>query len=150
MMETIGAGDLSRAWRAIRVSWAVEAAILWPASIALFVFRHGLVGWFTQDPEVAAMAAEYLVFSAGILLFYGFYFVAFRALQAAGDMRSPMLISVTTAVGLGAPMGYYLATQSDLGATGMWAANFAYAIVNAIAMVLWLLRGRWAARYAQA
>ena len=72
------------------------------------------------------------------------YFVAFRTLQAAGDMRSPMLISVTTAVFLGAPAGWWLATQSDYGATGMWIANFAYATVNAIAMVGWLLTGRWA------
>jgi len=90
------------------------------------------------------MASQYIVFSSGILLFYGLYFVAFRTLQAAGDMNSPMVISVTTAVLLGAPMGYYLATQSGLGATGMWIANFVYAVVNAVVMVGWLLTGRWA------
>ena len=93
------------------------------------------------------MASEYLAYASLILLFYGLYFVAFRTLQASGDMLSPMLISVATAVFLGAPTGYYLATQADFGATGMWIANFVYAITNSVLMVGWLLTGRWTRRH---
>jgi putative MATE family efflux protein len=141
--QNLGAGDSKRVWGSIRAAVVVEIAALWPASLAMYLGRHEFVSWFTQDPEVAAMASEYLVYSSMILLFYGFYFVAFRTLQAAGDMITPMLISVTTALLLGAPAGYYLATQSDLGATGMWVANFAYALVNSALMCGWLLAGRW-------
>lgn len=148
--QNLGAGDLGRAWRAIRVSCVVELAVLWPAALSLFLFRDAAVGLFTQDPEVARMASDYLMFSSGILSFYGLYFVAFRTLQAAGDMNSPMIISVSTAVLLGAPMGYVLATQSGLGAMGMWIANFVYAVVNALLMFGWLLTGRWARRHASA
>ena len=140
----LGAGDLSRAWRTLLVSAGVSSALLWPASLALYLFRGPLVGLFTNDPEVAAMAVDYLGYSAVILLFYGFYFIAFRTLQAAGDMRSPMLISVGCALLLGAPMGFYLATATDLGAGGMWLANFCYAVVNCVITVAVLLRGRWA------
>ena len=55
--------------------------------------------------------------------------------------------ALTAALLLGAPGGYLLATQSDLGATGMWIANFAYAIVNSVVMIGWLLTGRWARRH---
>lgn len=142
--QNLGAGDLARARKAVWVSTAVELVVLWPAAIALFFTRGAIVSNFTQDPEVAAMASEYLAYASAILMFYGLYFVAFRTLQAAGDMMSPMIISVATAVFLGAPAGYYLATQSDLGASGMWIANFVYAITNAVLMVGWLLTGRWA------
>ncbi len=52
-------------------------------AVCIFPFRHDLVGLFTDDPEVQALAAEYLIYSSAILVVYGFYFVAFRALQAA-------------------------------------------------------------------
>jgi Na+-driven multidrug efflux pump len=115
-------------------------------ALTMFLLRHELVGLFTTDPEVAALAAEYLVYSSAILAIYGLYFVSFRALQAAGDMNSPMIISLSTAALLGAPLGYILSTQSDLGATGMWIANLVYAAVNSVLMLGWLLTGRWARR----
>ena len=141
--QNLGSGDLPRAKRAIWVGFAVELAMLWPIALALFLYRHELVGAFTQDPEVHALAVEYLVFSSAILGFYGLYFVAFRSLQASGDMNSPMRISVAVALGVGAPLGWYLATQSGYGATGMWIGNLIYAVVNAVLMVGWLLSGRW-------
>jgi Na+-driven multidrug efflux pump len=146
--QNLGAGNLPRAWRAIWASSVVELAALWPLALAVFVFRHPLVAQFASDPEVAALASEYLVYSSSILAFYGLYFVAFRTLQAAGDMNSPMIISVSTAALVGAPLGWWLATQSDLGATGMWIANLVYALLNAGLMIAWLLRGSWARRHA--
>jgi len=146
--QNLGARRLSRAWGAIWASALVELAALWPLALGVFLFRHALVALFVDDAEVARMAEEYLVYSSGILAFYGLYFVAFRTLQAAGDMLSPMLISVSTAVLVGAPLGWLLATRTDLGATGMWIANLVYALVNASAMIGWLLSGRWARRHA--
>ena len=148
--QNLGAGNLPRAWRTIFVSAGVSAALLWPAALALFLYRAPLVSLFTSDPEVAAMAVEYLGYSSVILLFYGFYFIAFRTLQAAGDMRSPMLISVACATLLGAPLGYYLATQTEVGSSGMWLANFTYAIVNCLITVAWLATGRWQRRHREA
>ena len=58
------------------------------------------------------------------------------------------VISVSTAVFVGAPLAWWLTTHTELGATGMWIANLVYALLNAGIMVAWLLRGRWAARYA--
>ena len=55
--------------------------------------------------------------------FVGNVEITYNVIQAAGDMVSPMLISVATALLLGAPLGIYLATRSDLGATGMWIAT---------------------------
>ena len=141
--QNLGAGSLERAKRSIRVAWAVEMAFMLPIALAIFVLREPLVGFFTDDAVVAALAVEYLAYACAVLTFYGIYFVAFRALQAAGDMRSPMRISVTVALLIGAPLGFWLTTYSDLGATGMWIANLVYAVVNTVWMVAQLLRGRW-------
>ena len=53
-------------------------------------------------------------------------------------------IFIGVALLLGAPLGYLLATRSDLGATGMWIANLVYALVNTGVTVGWMLLGRWA------
>jgi Na+-driven multidrug efflux pump len=146
--QNLGARNLSRAWGAIWASSAIELAALWPMALGTFLFRHSIVALFVDDPEVAALAAQYLGYSSTILAFYGLYFVAFRTLQASGDMNSPMIISVSTAVLVGAPLGYWLATRTDLGATGMWIANLVYALLNAGLMIAWLFRGKWAERHA--
>ncbi len=148
--QNLGAGSLPRAWSAIRVAYAVELVVMWPAAGIIYLFRHALVGSFTEDPEVARLAAEYLAYSSVILGFYGLYFASFRALQAAGDMRSPMLISIGVAAFLGIPLALLLALRGDYGATGMWIANLAYAAVNAFLMIAWLLSGRWARAHAPA
>src|SRR5262249_47750684 len=99
------------------------------------------------DPEVADIAAQYLVYSSIILSFYGLYFIAFRTLQSSGDMNSPMIVSIGTAFLVGAPLGYLLSHQAGLGPTGMWIANLVYALVNASLMIGWLATGRWTHRH---
>jgi putative MATE family efflux protein len=146
--QNLGAGDLPRAWSAIRASALVEIGALWPLALTVLAFRHQIVSLIVADPEVQALAAEYLAYSAVILLFYGLYFVAFRTLQAAGDMNSPMIISVSSAVFVGAPLAYYLEAHTGLGPTGMWIANMVYALLNAGLMIAWLFSGRWARRHA--
>jgi putative MATE family efflux protein len=146
--QNLGAGSLPRAWRAIFVSAAAEVAVMWPSALALLLGRRALVSAFTDDPRVAELAAEYLAYSSVLLLFSGLYFVAFRSLQAAGDMNSPMAISLLLASGLGIPAALLLTTRTELGATGMWIANLGYGVCNTLAMVGWLLSGRWTRRHA--
>lgn len=144
--QNLGAGDDRRAWRAVLVSAAVEVSILWPGAVLLYFFRDAAVAIFTSDPIVAAEASEYLRYVSFILAWWGIYFVAFRTLQAAGDMITPMLISLVLAVGLGTPLAVYLSGRPDFGASGMWIANAVYSVVNTILMVGWLLTGRWTRR----
>ena len=61
-------------------------------------------------------------------------------------MRAPMIISVGSALLIGAPLGFFLAVRADYGATGMWIANLVYASVNASVTIAWLLTGRWTRR----
>lgn len=144
--QNLGAGDVDRAWRSIWVGSGVILSLLVPGAVALFAFRFELVALFTEDPAVLEIGAEYLFYASFQMAFYGLYFIAFRALQAAGDMNTPMIISVAVAIGVGAPLGFWL-SSTELGATGMWIANLAYGALNAVLMVAWLLTGRWARRF---
>jgi putative MATE family efflux protein len=141
--QNLGAGHPERVWPAVRMSFLATCAALWPFAGALFLWRGGFVAQFTSDPVVAAHATEYLAYTSVLLLFYGLYFVAFRTLQAAGDMLTPMFISVGAAFGAGIPLAFVLGSRLDYGATGMWIANLVYALINAGLMLAWLARGKW-------
>jgi Na+-driven multidrug efflux pump len=91
-------------------------------------------------------ASEYLRYVSFILGFWGVYFVAFRTLQAAGDMITPMAISIVLALGLGTPLAIYLSGRPEFGASGMWIANVVYSVANTLLMLGWLFTGRWARR----
>jgi putative MATE family efflux protein len=144
--QNLASGDLDRAWRSIWVATGLAVLTMSVIAVAIFVQREAFVSLFTDDPAVVAVAAEYIAFSCVALVFYGVYFVAFRALQGAGDMNSPMVISIAAAALVGAPCGYYLSTQTGLGPTGMWIGNLTYTLVNTVLMTGWLLTGRWARR----
>jgi putative MATE family efflux protein len=141
--QNLGAGRPERVWPAVRMSFIATCAALWPCALALLLWRARFVAIFTSDPAVAAHATEYLTYTAVLLLFYGLYFVAFRTLQAAGDMLTPMFISVGAAFGAGIPLALLLGSRLDFGATGMWIANLVYGAINAALMLWWLGRGKW-------
>jgi putative MATE family efflux protein len=144
--QNLARGDVARAWRSIWVATGMSVGALSVIAVVLFLLRESFVSAFSEDPEVIAVASEYLAFACAILVLHGLYFVAFRALQGAGDMNSPMVISIAVAATVGAPSGYYLATQTGLGPTGMWIGNLLYCLVNTLLMYAWLLLGRWARR----
>jgi len=141
--QNLGAGRPERVWPAVRMSFLATSAALWPFSGALLLWRGSFVAQFTSDAVVSAHATEYLAYTAVLLLFYGLYFVAFRTLQAAGDMLTPMFISVGAAFGAGIPLALILSSRLDYGATGMWIANLVYGAINAALMLAWLARGKW-------
>ncbi len=141
--QNLAAGSVRRAWRSIFAAFALEVGVLVSFAAALVLFRAQIAGLFTDDPAVTAVASEYLLFAAAAMSMQGFYFVAFRALQGAGDMNAPMFIALGAAAGIGAPLAWALATQTGLGATGMWAARVVYTFVNTALTVAWLARGGW-------
>ena len=129
--QNLGARNLARAWSAIWASSAVELAALWPLALARVRLPAPARRAVRRRPGGRATGGASISSTrSSILAFYGLYFVAFRTLQASGDMNSPMIISVSTAVFVGAPLGYWLATRTDLGATGMWIANLVYALLE--------------------
>jgi len=144
--QNLGANDAGRAWKAVRVAAAVEVGVLGPAALLLYHFRDAAVAIFTTDPAVAAEASNYLGYVSTILWFWGVYFVAFRTLQASGDMVTPMVISLVIALGIGAPLAIWLSGQPEYGASGMWLASVVYSVLNTTLMLGWLMTGRWARR----
>jgi len=144
--QNLGAGSPRRARRSVGVAMAVNSTVCWFFAALFFLFRQPLMSFFSDDPEVIAVGTEYLLFVAASMPLIGPYFVGFRALQAAEDMTTPMLISNGSALFVALPLGHYLANATTLGPTGLWIAVLTYTVVNSIATLAWMATGRWTRR----
>jgi putative MATE family efflux protein len=144
--QNLGAGHVARAWRAIGVGLAVHAPLLWTVAAVLFLFRHPIVAAFSRDPEVIRIGAEFLLYQAGTFVAWGLYFVFFRALQGAGDVRAAMAISLGSSLLLTLPLGVTLSAPwgLGLGPTGLFAGTLLGSWVSTLATGAWLATGRWA------
>ncbi len=144
--QALGAGDVRRAWRAIGVGLLVEGGLMWSLAVVIFFMRETILSWLSDDPQVIAVGAEYLVYAAGSFLVWAFYFVFLRSLQGAGDMLVPMLISVCTALFISVPLAYALALGTDLGRQGIWTAFLVTSVVTTLGMGARVASGRWTRR----
>ncbi|MFQ5512842.1 MAG: MATE family efflux transporter [Myxococcota bacterium] len=148
--QNLGAGSRRRAWRAVWVATGAELAICGTFAVLFAVFREDFVGFFTTDRRVVDLGSEYLLFMAGNMLIVGPHFVAFRTLQAAGDLTSPMLFSNGSALLVAIPLGHYLALHTALGPTGLWIAVLTHGLINGALTLSWLATGRWTQRHFEA
>ncbi|MFC4320043.1 MATE family efflux transporter [Litchfieldia salsa] len=137
----IGAGKMEEAFKqGVRnVRWSIVMALVMTAIIVLV--REPLLGLFTNDPEIIQMGATLLIM--GFLLEPGrcLNLVYGATLQAAGDARYMMIISVLTIWGFSVPLYYLLGIHFGLGLIGIWIAFIADEWVRGIA--LWI---RWNSR----
>ena len=146
--QNLGSGDVGRAWRSIGVGLAAHVALLWTLALGLVVFRREIMGVFASNPEVIAIGSEMLLYQAGTFAAWAFFFVFFRALQGAGDVAVPMLISLATSLLVTLPLGLWLSSDAGLGwgPTGVFAATFAGGLSVTAATGAWLATGRWTRR----
>jgi putative MATE family efflux protein len=146
--QALGAGDRRRAWRAVGLGVLVHGALMWSFAVAVFLLRVPLMELLADDPEVIRIGADYLRFAAGSFACWALYAVFFRALQGAGDMVVPMVISLGSAFAIAVPLALFLTRSAQLGPTGVWIASPASSAVGTAAMGAWLATGRWARRAA--
>ena len=141
--QSLGSGNVPRAWRALRVGLAVHAPVLWVFAIGGFLFRRAIMSAFTDDPAVIELGSQLLAYQAASFLFLAFNFVFFRVLQGAGDVMTPMIMSFANVALITLPLGYWLAQGQDLGPEGVFIASLVSSVTGTVLMGAWLLSGRW-------
>jgi len=144
--QNLGAGRVDRAWRSLRSGLAASVAILWSLAAAMAFWRTEIVGLLADDPAVVALGSRFLLFQAGTFVAWAFYFVLFRSLQGAGDVRVPMLISLATSLGVTLPLGLVLVYALGWGPTGAFTATLTGSWVMTALTGAWVATGRWTRR----
>jgi len=141
--QNLGAGEPGRAEASVwRIGWYNMAFTLL-VSVAFFLFHNRLVAIFTNDPEVIAIAGQWLRILSYSYFVYGWWMVAVQAFNGAGDTVTPTRINVVFFWLIQIPLSYWLAIHLGWQHTGVfWAVFVSETSVGLF--TLWLFsRGKW-------
>ena len=129
----------SSAWRAC---W-YNVAVLGVLGVLFVVFADVVVGWFTQDPAVAPLAAVGLRIISGGFPFYAAGYVLTQSFNGAGDTATPTLINLGCFWMFEIPLAYVLGRTLGYGPPGVfWAMAIAFSVMSVVSA--WLFRrGTW-------
>lgn len=145
--QSLGAGDpvgaRFRAWLGVKTSLVFGVV----SATGIAVFRHDIAWAYTNDAEVAARAAQLLLFAAAFQLSDAAQVVIASAIRGYKVSRSPMVIHLTAFWGFCLPLGYVLGRapawgpwHNALGAQGFWIALVLGLTIAAVGLVLLLRR----------
>ena len=108
-------------------------------SLPLFLLRHEIGGWFTDNNEVALMAASLIVpfiiyqFGDGMQCNYS------NALRGIADVKPVMYIAFIAYFIISLPSGYLFGFVFNWGLTGIW-FSFPFGLTSAGLMFWWRFR----------
>ena len=139
--QNIGANRIDRAEKSARLGSILAAVIVTFIGIFLFTIPQFFVGWFTNEPEVTEIGSVYLRFLAATFAFMVVASVLGRALNGAGDTKSPMTITGLSQFGVGLTLVIVLSQL--IGLTGIWWGIAVSNIVQCLLIGYWFRRGSW-------
>lgn len=129
--------------RRVMTTLKLAVAVSFFLSVLLYCFSDALFGLFTDDAGVIRLGKQ--IFAVEIILEIGraMNIVLVGALQAAGDVRFPIYVSVVDVWIVAVGTGYLLGISAGWGLCGIWAAMAAdECIRGAVLLVRWR-RGKW-------
>lgn len=118
----IGAGENELAYREVFANLRRSLLITLAAVSVLCLARVPLLELFTRDRDIVSLGATLLLL--GFLLEPGrnFNVILEKALQAAGDAKYPMTVSIAVTWLFSLPLAYLLGIRLGYGLIGMWSA----------------------------
>ena len=130
--RAVGAGDGDGVRLAGFAGIAASLATQTVSCAAMALFPHGIAALYTGDADVAAFAAQLLLFAAAFQFSDGIQVTANGALRGLKDTTVPMAITTLAYWVIGMPTGYWLAFHAHFGASGMWMGMIAGLSVAAV------------------
>ena len=151
--HSLGRGDRDGVRRAAFAGYAIVLGTQLLLALMLVLGNEAVVGFYTDDAAVAALAASLLLYAAAFQFPDGVQVLSAGALRGLKDTRVPMLLAVFAYWGVGMPLGAVLGLgwgdfSPALGPRGMWIGLIAGLSVAALVLSLRFLRSSAPARLA--
>lgn len=119
------------------VSMGVMLAIV--TGIILFTFRYEIAGLYTTDNRVLELTAYFLLYALFFQLSDAIQAPIQGALRGYKDVNVTFLMSLISYWIIGLPIGYYLATYTDMGPVGYWIGLISGLAVGALTLSIRLV-----------
>ena len=144
--QGLGSGNPDRAERAVWLAGFYNMLFLGTIGVLFVTLAGPIVGVFTSDREVAAIAEVCLRTISYGFLFYAYGMVITQSFNGAGDTWTPTWINLGCFWLWEIPLAYYLARHAQLGPRGVaLAVTVAFSTVAVVSALLFR-RGRWKLR----
>jgi putative MATE family efflux protein len=141
--QNLGAKNPERAEKAVLQTAKYNAVFMVSISLLFALLAEAIVGFFSLEPNVHAIAVKSLrILSAGYV-FYGVGMVMINAFNGAGDTRTPTVINVFGFWLFQIPLAYLLSSYLSWGPTGVFVAIPVAETLIAVAAFVLFKQGKW-------
>jgi putative MATE family efflux protein len=142
--QNLGAGKLERVRSGYLSTILMSVSISIIVTLIMIFFGENLMSLFTQDANVIAIGAEYLIIVGSFYVIFSIMFSTMGLLRGAGSTIIPMIASLLALWAVRLPIAYVL--SENIGYTGIWWANPLGWFVGLVIVVSYYLSGRWKTR----
>lgn len=138
-----GAGTLDAALRSLLSALKLAVGLAVGVAAVFLLIPESLIGLYTDDADVLALARPLLALGAAFQLFDALQIVLSGGLRGAGDTRWPFVAQTLLAWALRLPLVWLFAFHWEAGVVGAWYAEFAFILALASALAWRLRSGAW-------
>ena len=138
--HALGRQDRSGLRRAAFAGYALLLVTQTLSAAVMLLGTEAIVGLYTRDAAVAALAASLLLYAAAFQFPDGIQVLSAGALRGIKDTRVPMLLAALAYWGIGMPIGAGLGLWLGWGPRGMWIGLIAGLLVASVLMATRFLR----------
>lgn len=142
----MGACRAEDANRRVMATLKLAVAVSFLISVLLYFGSDRLFGLFTDDADVIRLGRRILAVEMILEIGRAINIVLVGALQAAGDIRFPIYVSVIGVWFVAVGAGYLLGVWGGWGLSGMWAAMAADECIRGAVLLIRWRRGKWRSR----
>ncbi len=118
--QALGRDDPAGAARSGWTAILIGAGFMAISGTTMTLLPGPLLGIFTTDPGILAVARTLLIAAAVFQVFDGIQVVGTGVLRGAGETRLPMFANLAAYWAVGLPMGYVLGFVAGWGVLGIW------------------------------
>jgi len=116
--QNIGANKIPRVKLGLVATLYMSTIVAVVTSLLVMLFREPLMALFTNDPEVIAIGARYLLIVGGFYIMFSGMFVIGGVMRGAGDTIVPMFITLFSLWIIRIPIAWFLSDR--IGIDGIW------------------------------
>jgi MATE family multidrug resistance protein len=118
--HALGRDDARGVRRAALAGYTIVLGTQALSALVLLTGNEFVVGFYTADAAVAALAASLMLYAAAFQFPDGVQVLSAGALRGLKDTRMPMLLAALAYWGIGMPVGAGLGLGLGWGPKGMW------------------------------
>ena len=141
--QNLGAGRPERSERVVWLAGTYNMIFLSLVGAIFFLFAPLVVGLFTTDSAVTAIAVAALRYISLGYPFYAWGMIMEQAFNGAGDTATPTWINLFCYWMVQIPLAWWLAEGSGLGPKGVYLAICSAESLLAVVSVVLFRRGKW-------